>query len=320
MSRFLRALWITLALSFLPAAAFAQIDVSITVAPPPLPVYSQPIIPGPGYLWTPGFWAWGDDGYFWVPGTWVRPPSVGVLWTPGYWAWSDRVYLWHAGYWGPHIGFYGGVNYGFGYTGSGYRGGYWNHGEFAYNRSVNNINTTIIHNTYNENIVNNTHITRVSFNGGSGGIMARPTPAEMQAAAIPHVAPTPEQMQHQQAARANRALYASVNHGRPAIAATPRPGAFSGEGVVSARAPGGRAAAPAAPRRAMRPNNSAHAMPQGGVRAANTHGPAGAQRVVRPVVRPKNVPHPQPAARATKESPQAAPGDNRDQRQDRQRQ
>jgi len=316
MSRFLRALWITLALSFLPAAVFAQIDVSVTVAPPPLPVYSQPIIPGPGYLWTPGFWAWGDDGYFWVPGTWVRPPSVGVLWTPGYWAWSDRVYLWHAGYWGPHIGFYGGVNYGFGYTGFGYRGGYWNHGEFSYNRSVNNINTTIIHNTYNENIANNTHASRVSFNGGSGGIMARPTPAEKQAAAVPHVPPTPEQMQHQQAARANRALYASVNHGRPAIAATPRPGAFSGEGVVSARASAGRVAAPAAPRRAMRPSNSARAIPQEHVRAPNTHGPAGAQRGTRP----NNVPHPHPAVRATKEPPHAAPGDNHDQRQDRQRQ
>ena len=68
----------------------------------------QPLIPGPGYIWTPGYWAWGDNGYFWVPGTWVLPPAVGLLWTPGYWAWSAGSYIWNAGYWGPHIGFYGG--------------------------------------------------------------------------------------------------------------------------------------------------------------------------------------------------------------------
>jgi hypothetical protein len=52
-------------------AAHAGIGVSITVAPPVIPVYTQPICPGPNYIWTPGYWAWGDDGYYWVPGTWV---------------------------------------------------------------------------------------------------------------------------------------------------------------------------------------------------------------------------------------------------------
>ena len=83
--------------------ASAQI-VSITVAPPVLPVYVQPPIPEPGYIWTPGYWAYSDDGYYWVPGTWVLPPAVGLLWTPGYWGWNDGVYIWNAGYWGPHIG------------------------------------------------------------------------------------------------------------------------------------------------------------------------------------------------------------------------
>ena len=86
--------------------------IAITVAPPELPVYEQPALPAPGYIWTPGYWAYGSEGYFWVPGTWVQPPSVGLLWTPGYWGWRDGVYGWNAGYWGPHIGFYGGVNYG----------------------------------------------------------------------------------------------------------------------------------------------------------------------------------------------------------------
>src|SRR5260221_1491072 len=100
----------------IPAASTAQI-ISITIAPPELPVYEQPEIPAPGYIWTPGYWAYGPDGYFWVPGTWVEPPAVGLLWTPGYWGWHDGNYGWNAGYWGPHIGFYGGVNYGYGYGG-----------------------------------------------------------------------------------------------------------------------------------------------------------------------------------------------------------
>ena len=49
--------------------------IAITVAPPELPVYEQPALPAPGYIWTPGYWAYGSEGYFWVPGTWVQPPS-----------------------------------------------------------------------------------------------------------------------------------------------------------------------------------------------------------------------------------------------------
>src|SRR5260370_227375 len=106
------------------SSAQVAVGVSVRVGPPALPVYAQPICPGPGYLWTPGYWAWSDDdGYYWVPGTWVVAP-VGLLWTPGYWAFSDGFYGWHAGYWGPHVGFYGGINYGFGYGGGGLsRGG-----------------------------------------------------------------------------------------------------------------------------------------------------------------------------------------------------
>ena len=103
-----------------PAALMAQVGVSITIAPPALVAYEQPACPQVGYLWTPGYWAYGDEGYYWVPGTWVEPPEVGVLWTPGYWGWNDGAYLWNAGYWGPTVGFYGGVDYGFGYTGFGY--------------------------------------------------------------------------------------------------------------------------------------------------------------------------------------------------------
>jgi hypothetical protein len=219
-------------------AAHAQIGIglSITIAPPILPIYIQPALPAPGYIWTPGYWAYGPDGYYWVPGTWVQPPMVGVLWTPGYWGWNNGIYAWNGGYWGPHIGFYGGVNYGFGYGGVGYQGGRWNNGAFAYNSSVNNFGGTHITNVYNETVVNNySSSSRVAFNGGTGGVTAQPTAQEQAAAHEQHVAPTALQTQHEQTAASNPALRASVNHGTPAIAATSRPNEFTGRGVVAAR-------------------------------------------------------------------------------------
>jgi len=215
--------------------SYAQISVgvSIRIGPPPLPVYVQPPVPAPGYIWVPGYWAYGDDGYYWVPGTWVLPPTVGVLWTPGYWGWSEGFYLWHPGYWGPHVGFYGGIVYGFGYTGVGFAGGYWRGGVYNYNRSVTNVNVTNVTNVYNTTVVNN-NTTNVSYNGGTGGTKAQPTAAEQIAAREHHVAPTALQMQHQQAAGTNRALLASSNHGQPTIAASPKAGVFNGQGVVAA--------------------------------------------------------------------------------------
>ena len=93
--------------------------------PPSLPDYDQPPCPGDGYIWAPGYWYYAPAGYYWVPGAWVAAPFTGALWTPGYWAFARGRYNYFHGYWGPHIGFYGGVNYGYGYTGYGYRGGYW---------------------------------------------------------------------------------------------------------------------------------------------------------------------------------------------------
>jgi hypothetical protein len=226
-------------------SARAQIDINISIAPPELPIYDQPPLPALGYIWAPGYWAYGPDGYYWVPGTWVLPPTVGLLWTPGYWGWRDGFYVWNDGYWGPHVGFYGGVNYGFGYGGDGYAGGRWNNGVFAYNRTVNNFGGVHVTNVYNETVVVNNNV-RTSFNGGNGGLTARATPAQEAAAHEPHVAPTAVQIQHRQTASTNRSLLASENHGHPAIAATAKPNQFSGKGVVAARAAGPGGANPGA--------------------------------------------------------------------------
>src|SRR5271165_1162211 len=74
--RFIRSLLLAGAMLFLSTASFAQVGVSITIAPPELPVYEQPMCPGDGYIWTPGYWAW-DGEYYWVPGTWVMAPEPG---------------------------------------------------------------------------------------------------------------------------------------------------------------------------------------------------------------------------------------------------
>jgi hypothetical protein len=197
----------------------------VRIGPPALPVYAQPICPGPGYLWTPGYWGWNDDGgYYWIPGTWVVGP-VGMLWTPGYWGFAGGLYGWHAGYWGPHVGFYGGINYGFGYGGLGFAGGEWRGGAFFYNRAVMNVNVTNVTNVYSRTVVvNNVH---TSFNG-PGGIAARPTAQEEAYGRESHTAALAAQTEHERAASQNRAMFASENHGRPAIAATSKPGDFSG--------------------------------------------------------------------------------------------
>src|SRR6204780_4979580 len=238
--RYFCFLLIAFAVLALPAPALAQIavGVSVHIGPPAIPVYEQPICPGDGYLWTPGYWAYGDDGYFWVPGTWVMAPEAGLLWTPGYWGWGDNAYAWNGGYWGTSIGFYGGVNYGFGYGGVGYQGGYWRNGSFNYNRSVNNVSGSNFHNVYSKTVINNTTFNHVSYNGGNGGTRSRPTAAEQTASHEHHTPATAAQTEHQQSAGKNHELLASVNHGKPAIAATAKAGEFSGHGVVAARQAG----------------------------------------------------------------------------------
>ena len=257
------------------------VGISVRIGPPALPVYEQPACPGPGNLWTPGYWAWSDDvGYYWVPGTWVVAP-VGLLWTPGYWGWNDGVFAWNEGYWGPQIGFYGGINYGFGYGGVGFFGGEWRGGAFFYNSAVMNVNTTEITNVYvnREVIVNNE--SHVAFNGGEGGVTARPTPQQEAYAREKHTPPLSSQVQHAREASRNPELAASRNHGAPAVAATAKPGEFSGRGVVAAKAPGApyhapalspkeaRASAPAGNRSAARGANEPKA--KAPARGGNAH-------------------------------------------------
>ncbi|MGD0891008.1 MAG: hypothetical protein ABR923_05700 [Terracidiphilus sp.] len=240
---------------------FAQVRVTVAFGPPALPIYDQPVCPGDGYLWTPGYWDYDvDDGYYWVPGTWVLAPEPGFLWTPGWWGWESGGFLFHEGYWATGIGFYGGINYGFGYFGVGFQGGRWDGGHFFYNRAVMNVNVTDIHNVYNTSVTDVT-VNHVSYNGGEGGVTARPTAQEQAVEQQRHIPPVAAQTQHVQAARSNPQMRAETNQGKPPIAATSRPGEFSGSGVVAAKAEG--APYHAAPSRAGAPGEAGN-RPEGG--------------------------------------------------------
>ena len=194
-------------------SSFAQVGISIGIAPPPIPIYEQPYAPAAGYIWTPGYWAY-DSDYYWVPGVWVAPPRVGFLWTPGYWGYNGSNYFFNDGYWGPTVGFYGGINYGYGYGGQGYYGGRWVGNAFRYNTAVTRVNRSVIHNTYfNKQVVNNNR-SRASFNG-PGGTTVKPTAKEQTAGTAEHIPATSTQQSRVEAAKNNPELHAANNKGKP---------------------------------------------------------------------------------------------------------
>ena len=292
--------WILLALllSLVPASSFAGVFISVGFAPPILPVYEQPPCPEPGWLWTPGYWAYGDDGYYWVPGSWVPAPYEGALWTPPYWGWSGGLYIFHSGYWGPHVGYYGGVNYGFGYMGIGFVGGEWHGREFAYNTAVVRVNRTVIHNTYvNETIVHNTTIinnNHVAYSGGPGGIRHDPRPEERVALHEQHIAPTSFQQQHIQAARSDRSLYVKNNGGHPQTLAVERPLSGGGHGAapnMRGNQPGG-----------FNGNNRQETRPAPGMQNRQNSQPGNASRTPNEQPRNMNQGRPQQESRPMPES------------------
>lgn len=199
-------------------ADYSEPDTSVSVPaqPPALPDYEQPECPTDGYLWQPGYWAYSmnTNGYYWVPGVWVAPPTVGYLWTPPYWGFAGGFYRFHAGYWGPSIGFYGGIDYGYGYGGVGFAGGEWREGHFRYNTAIVRVQIGFRYTYVDRTVYRERGPNRYSFNG-RGGYMARPNPHEVAAMRESHIMATHEQIRNQQAARADRSQFASNNGGRP---------------------------------------------------------------------------------------------------------
>jgi hypothetical protein len=215
-----RSLSLAVGMLCLSTASFAQVDVAVNIAPPELPVYEQPVCPGDGYIWTPGYWAWGDGEYYWVSGDWVMAPEAGYLWTPGYWGWRGGGFFFNEGYWGLGVGFYGGINYGFGYFGFGYDGGRWDNGHFFYNTAYNRVGGGF-RNVYSARVSEGTG-GRVSYNGGRGGIEARATSQQEAVANGRHTAPVAAQTQHAQAARNDPQQRSSAIHGTAKAAVHPK--------------------------------------------------------------------------------------------------
>ncbi len=295
-----------------PAAAQVSIGISVELPPPPLPDYEQPIMPDAGYVWTPGYWSWSQPiGYYWVPGTWVQPPEAGVLWTPPYWAWLNGLYYLHQGYWGPHVGYYGGVDYGYGYDGNGYDGGRWEGRTFHYNRFANNLGAFAGRDVYEQPIVRGTR-NYVSFADGPGGNRAVPNDDNRRAERERHAPMTEEQTAHISAAVRLPDMAASHNQGRPPIVATPRAAQFQAP-VPPQGGPardGGRAYAPASgavPPAAEVQRPAAHvAPPVEAPRPMPNGAPPPAAHVAPPVEAPRPMPNvaPPPAAH---EAPAAHP-------------
>ncbi len=305
------ARWLLLALllPLIPASANAGVFISVGFAPPVLPVYVQPPCPEPGLMWTPGYWAYGDDGYYWVPGAWVPAPYEGALWTPPYWGWSSGLYVFHPGYWGMHVGYYGGVNYGFGYMGIGFVGGAWHGHDFAYNTAIVNVNRTVIRNVYvdktvvvNNTVVNNNHI---AYSGGPGGINHQPTAFERQAMGEKHLAPTQFQEQHVQAARSDHSNYFNANHGHPQQMAVARPLQAEHHDAPAANIRGNAGAngggANANARGEFR-NNGQQGQPQNQRPAFQQN-----QQNARPAFQPQHNPAPAPQSHPSYQPPQQRP-------------
>ena len=109
--------WVLFALIVLaiPASSFAQVRISVAIAPPLLPVYEQPRLPRRRLYLDARLLglatAMITTGYQ-APGCWLRKLASSGRQAIGDGAGAPLSFK--EGYWGPHVGFYGGINYGFG--------------------------------------------------------------------------------------------------------------------------------------------------------------------------------------------------------------
>jgi outer membrane lipoprotein SlyB len=56
----------------------------VDTAPPPAPVETVVVAPGPGNVWIDGEWMW-NGGWIWVAGHWGYPPYSHAVWVRSYW-------------------------------------------------------------------------------------------------------------------------------------------------------------------------------------------------------------------------------------------
>lgn len=70
-----------------------------SVAPPPPQAEAVPPLPGPNYVWQPGYWQWNGAQYVWIPGRYSVPPSATAVWIPDHWQSYGTSWLFVPGHW-----------------------------------------------------------------------------------------------------------------------------------------------------------------------------------------------------------------------------
>src|ERR1039458_10499603 len=67
---------------------------------PPSPRYGvMGYAPGPGFVWTEGYWDWRGGRWVWGDGRWLRPPRARAVWGPRYWRGEPHPRRVHRGFW-----------------------------------------------------------------------------------------------------------------------------------------------------------------------------------------------------------------------------
>jgi hypothetical protein len=79
--------------------AFAKVHFYVNVGPPAAVVETRPIAPGPGYVWTPGYYHWNGNSYVWLNGAWAHPPHHHHRYVAGVWVHGHRGWYYRNGYW-----------------------------------------------------------------------------------------------------------------------------------------------------------------------------------------------------------------------------
>jgi hypothetical protein len=73
-------------------------EVIVSQAPPPVRAEAQPPIPGPGFSWVAGYWAWQGGRFVWISGRW-EAGHPGTVWEAARWAQQGPYWRFVPGRW-----------------------------------------------------------------------------------------------------------------------------------------------------------------------------------------------------------------------------
>jgi hypothetical protein len=95
-----RKLWAVSAVLFGTLLAACGGGYVVSTYGPPAPRYGAVgYAPGPGYVWTEGYWNLSGGQWIWVGGRWLHPPRPHAVWVTPEWRREGRGYRYYRGYW-----------------------------------------------------------------------------------------------------------------------------------------------------------------------------------------------------------------------------